>query len=155
VTIYVAAIELDCNTDLGKRAIALSSALQSFSPAVGASPTGWLSATITFPAANLAQAISTALSVVEAAAGVPALGIEVMTGDELAARQGFVTVPSLISTTDFATLMGISKPTVAAMIERHELTTAQKVGGTTVIARSEALARAVAAGRDIDGYAGI
>jgi hypothetical protein len=154
MTVYVATIELDRRTDLGKHALELANALQSFSPAVGTSPTGWLSATVSFPADNLARAIATALGVVEAAAGVPAIGIEVITEQDLAARQGFVAVPSLISTTDFAALMGISKPTVAAMIERHELTTAQKVGGTTVIARSEALAKAAAAGRDIDGYAG-
>jgi hypothetical protein len=76
----------------------------------------------------------------------------VLTTEEWNKREGFTTMPELISTTDFATLMGIHRTRVSQMISEGKLTTAQRVGGTHVIAMSEAIAKAKAAGRDTSQY---
>ena len=141
-TSYAAHIELTETQPTNDRVLALMDALATYHPAVGISPRGYLDAQITVPAESLAQAITTAVAVVEAAAGVPALRAEVMTEAEFDAREGYVPMPDLVSITEFAELMGITRQRAIQMVAENKLTTAQKVGKTIVIARSEAIAKA-------------
>lgn len=153
MTMYNATVDLELANPGEERALELAEKLQAYHPAVGTSPTGWLSATISYPAESLPQAIATALSVVEAAAGVQAIAIEVMTEKEFDKQQGFVHVPDLMSTTQFAELMGLSRMRVNQMVqEGDKLLTTQKVGGSYVIAASEGIAKAKAAGRDVSAW---
>jgi excisionase family DNA binding protein len=109
--------------------------LEQYHPALGGSPRGWQSAIISLPAASLMQATSTALALVEAAFGAPALAVEVMTTAEFDARQGWSPMPDLVSVSEAAELLGVSRQRVLQRIEAKTLP-ATRVGRDWVIARS-------------------
>lgn len=109
--------------------------LASYHPAIGGTPRGWLSAIISLPAESLAQASSTALAVVEAAFGAPAVSLEVMTSAEFDIRQGWEPTPDLVSVAEAAELLGVSRQRVLQRIEAKTLPATQ-VGKSWVIPRS-------------------
>jgi hypothetical protein len=87
-TTYNAAVEVATKQHLDVDE--LISALAEYHAAVGTSAHGWLEVRISVPAANLAQACATALSVASAATGAEAIACEVMTAIESDEREGFV-----------------------------------------------------------------
>lgn len=106
---YNAAVEVtahDGDTDQ------LMDALAAYHPAVGVSPRGWLEARISLPAESLAQACATATIVVEAAMGAAAIACEVMLEEEFDTREGFTTVPDLMSPAEVAEELGVSRERV-------------------------------------------
>lgn len=152
MTMYNVRLELNQKQVDEDLVVRLHEQLHAYHATVGTSPRGWLSVRLSLPAESTLQAVSSAIAVVERLAGAHTIVSEAMTEDEFAAREGFVPVPDLISTTQFADLMGISRARVGQMIDEGKLTTAKKVGGTTVITLSEAIAKARAAGRPEDAY---
>lgn len=124
---YTAHLELnrrDTNEDL---AIDLMESLAAYHPAVGQSPRGWLSITITLPAATLAQATSSALAVVHTVDGSEVVALEVMTVDEFDAREGGgATGGERLTTEQVATLRRVSRPRVQQMIDEGKFQTARK-----------------------------
>lgn len=90
----------------------LMDGLAEYAVAVGTSPRGWLELRISVPATSLAQAVSTALAVVESATGSAAIACEVMTEDEFAARQGFTAEPDIVSSAEAAEILGVSRERV-------------------------------------------
>ncbi|MGH1563012.1 helix-turn-helix domain-containing protein [Mumia sp. DW29H23] len=110
----------------------LIAALEHHHPAVGESPRGWVSARISLPAESLAQASTTAVALVEAATGAAAIACEVATETEFDAREGFVSAPELVSVTQAAESLGVSRQAVLDRIARRTLP-ATKVGRDYVI----------------------
>lgn len=133
---YNATIDVANRDELDDDAIDTAMArLEQFHPAIGGSPRGWRSAIISLPAENLAQATIAAVAVVEAAFGAPALAAEVMTTAEFDARQGWAPVPDLVSVSEAAELLGVSRQRILQRIEAKTLP-ASRVGRDWVIPRS-------------------
>jgi excisionase family DNA binding protein len=109
--------------------------LEPYHAAIGVSPRGYRSAQISLPAEALAQACTTAMAVVAAALEGEAIACEVMIEHEFGAREGFVPVPDLVSVTEAATLLGVSRQAVLQRIASKSLP-AEKVGREYVIPRA-------------------
>ncbi len=118
----------------------LMGALATYSVAVGTSARGWLEVRLSVPAESLLQATTTALSVVETAAGAGAIACEVMTEDEFAAREGFTTEPDIVSTEDAAALLGVSAERVRQHLRAGRLQEVPTSGRGKVFTRSSVLA---------------
>lgn len=103
-------------------------ALAEHHPATWQSDRGWCGATISLPAESLAQATSAAVALVSAAyGGAPAIACEVMTEDERDAREGWAPTPELLSVTEVAEQLGITRQAVLQRINSGSLP-ARKVG---------------------------
>lgn len=109
-------------------------ALQAFHPAVGVSARGWAFATITLPGEDLQQASAAAAAVVQAAFDAPLLLLEVTTTDEFDARQGWAPVPELVSVTEAAQLLGVSRQRILQRIADRTLP-GEKIGRDYAIPR--------------------
>ena len=84
---------------------------------------------------TMRQALTIAGSLVEAAFQANVIAIEAMTDHELDIRQGWTTVPDLVSFSQAAELLGISRQRVLQRIGEHSLP-ATRVGRDYVIPRS-------------------
>ncbi|HYO38478.1 MAG TPA: helix-turn-helix domain-containing protein [Nocardioidaceae bacterium] len=126
-TVEVAVKDYDADTMMDR--------LAPHHPAVGKSERGWASATISLPAESVAQAAVTACAVVAAAFGAPALVCVVMTEREFDARQSWASVPDLVSVSEAAELLGVSRQRVLQRIEAKTLP-ATRVGRDFVIPRT-------------------
>ncbi len=104
-------------------------------PGLGASPRGWLDATISLPAESLAQATVTAVAVISSAYGAAAIACEVMTETERDARDTFVPLPELISVAEAAEVLGVSRQRVLQRINDRTLP-ATRVGRDYAIPRT-------------------
>lgn len=113
----------------------LVTSLEQLHPAVSTSPRGWLEVTVTIPAEHVGQAVTLAIAAAEQAAGHPTVAVTAMTEEEADARQGFETLPDLVSVTEAAELLGVSRQAVLDRISRHTLP-ATKVGREYTIPRS-------------------
>lgn len=109
--------------------------LAAFSPALGHSVRGFRSATITTPAASVRQAAAAAVALVEAAFAADAIVCEVMTEAEADIRQGWTPAPELVSVTEAAHLLGVSRQRVLQRIAEHTLL-ATRVGRDYVLPRA-------------------
>lgn len=110
----------------------LMDTLAPYHVAVGGGSRGTYDITITAPAENLRQATRTMLTVAEDATGQPAASIEVLTTAAWDRRNGFIPVPELVSVTDAAAKLGVSRQAVLQRLESGSLA-GQKVGKTWVI----------------------
>lgn len=110
--------------------------LAACSPAISISERGWLEITITLPAESLIDATATALKVVNVATKSDPVSIAVTTTDEFDRRVGLVPrVPDLVSVTEAAEILGVSRQAVMDRINRKTLQ-ARKVGREYVIHRA-------------------
>jgi excisionase family DNA binding protein len=100
--------------------------LADYSPAVSRSVGGRLEVVLTVPADSLRQAVITALALV-AAAGHDAYAVEVLPTDEFDRRLGLEPVPELLSVTEAAAALGVSRQAVQQRIDAGTLP-ARKVG---------------------------
>lgn len=134
---YNATVEVARKVDRGDDAVidAAMDQLQHHHPALGGSPRGWHSATISLPAESLAQAFAAAVALVEGAYDAPAISAEVMTAEEFDARQGWAPIPELVSVAEAAEVLGVSRQRVLQRIEAGTLP-AKQVGKAWVIART-------------------
>ena len=110
----------------------LMGALAPFHVAVSGGTDGTFDVTLTAPAENLRQATHALLAVAEAATGEPATSIEVLATSAWDRRNGFIPVPELVSVTDAAAQLGVSRQAVLQRLESGSLA-GQKVGKTWVI----------------------
>ena len=101
-------------------------------PATGRSPRGWAEVTITLPAESLRQAAVTALALAEAALAVEVLAFEVLPSGEHDARLGLAPLPELLSVTEAATKLGVSRTAVLKRLESGSIA-GQKIGSTWVV----------------------
>lgn len=95
--------------------------LVEFGPSMSSSLRGWASASISLPAETLAQACATAVAVVSAAYGAPAIATEVMTEKELDATERFVVAKA-------ARLFGVSRQAVPRQITAKTVPTGRISG---------------------------
>ena len=112
----------------------LIDALTGFSPAVGTHPRGWTEVIFTLPADNLEQAVRTGMAVL-ARVGRPVVSVEVMPTAEFDRRVGFDELPELLSVTQIAEELRLTRQRVLQMIDEGKLPRHQ-VGKTFVVPRS-------------------
>lgn len=103
-----------------------------YHPAAGSSPYGRPELIITLPADNLDQATRTILALI---AGRQVVKLEVTTTAEFDRTFGVPAMPDLISVTEAAELLGITRQAVVHRIDTGALP-ASKVGTTYAIPRS-------------------
>lgn len=123
--------------------------LDGFHPAIGSTQSGYLDVTITFDSEDARAAYKTAFDVITHAvnshgmnrygAGAMPNYVEVMTTAEWDAREGFDQVPALMSVSEIAAEYDRSRQAVLKMIERGWFQSAQRVGETWAVARTEVL----------------
>lgn len=109
-------------------------ALVGYHPGISPGPRGQLDVVISLPAETLRQAINTSLAVLEQAVG-QVTTIEVMTTDDYDARQGLAPMPELLSVTETAHTLGISRQAVLQRLESGSLH-GSKVGNAWAIQRA-------------------
>src|SRR6476620_11904273 len=100
---YTARIELETRDDLPGESLA---ALDGYRPVVARSALGWVEVTITLPADDLRQAVTTALAVTECAMAQSVLALEVMPDAQFQRRRGTEPVPDLVSVAEVANWSG-------------------------------------------------
>lgn len=111
--------------------------LDGYHPAVGRSFFGRTEAVITLPAETLRQAISTATAVLDTAvAGLgDVVSLEVLTTADFDRRVGLDPVPELVSVTEAAAELGVTRQAVLQRIDSGSLP-ASRIGTTWGIPRS-------------------
>lgn len=120
-----------------ERADQLVDALSPWHAAVGPSPYGYTEIRATIPADNLLQATATAAAILAHAQLelVHLDTVEVKLGEQ---RDADVQIPDLVDPPEAAEIIGVSRPTVLAMIERGELVHTRIGQRGTAIARASA-----------------
>lgn len=108
--------------------------LAEYQSEIAAAGAGRVVVTLTLPAQSLAQACTTALAVVQLAAGRPGVSVEVMAEDDAEARAGVPPIPPLVSVSEAAEMLGVSRQAVLQSIDRGTLQ-AERVGSTWALAR--------------------
>jgi len=111
--------------------------LVDYHPAISRSERGWVAADLTLPAETLRQAATTALAIADAASaavldGAAVLALEVLPTAEFDQRNGLVPVPELVSVTEAAERLGVSRQAVLQRLESGSLP-GTKVGKTWVV----------------------
>jgi excisionase family DNA binding protein len=111
--------------------------LVDYHPATSRSERGWVEATITLPAETLRQAATTALAIAEAASaavldGAAVLVLEVLPTAEFDERNGLAPMPELVSVTEAAERLDVSRQAVLQRLEAGTLP-GTKVGKTWVV----------------------
>lgn len=109
--------------------------LEAFHASLSESARGWNTAHISLPGESLEQATAAAVAVVSAAYGAAAIACEVMTEKEFLAREGWAPVPDLVSVTEAAELLGVSRQAVLQRISSGSLP-ATKIGRDHAISRA-------------------
>lgn len=138
-TLHNARIELRAR-DITPMADDLIDALTGYSPAIGLSERGWVEVIISVPATDLRQAFTTATALVAQATPLEQLVVEVMTTDEFDARLGLDPVPELVSVTEAADILGVTRQAVLQRLDAGTLP-GRRVGNAWVVQRA-ALANA-------------
>lgn len=109
--------------------------------AFAVAPSGRVTAIVSFPAENVAQAAMTGVALVEAATGHPAVSVEALSSDEHDKRQGVEPLPDLVGVSEAAEILGgVSRQAVLDRINRGTLP-AQRVGREYAIPRSALVKR--------------
>jgi excisionase family DNA binding protein len=106
--------------------------LAPYHPATGRSLGGWVEVTFTVPAETLRQATVTALAIAGAAYDAEPIAIEVLPTAEFDARLGLAPLPEVVSVTEAAKKLGVSRQAVLQRLESGSLP-GTKAGGTWVI----------------------
>lgn len=129
---YNATVEVDTrdfDEDLVDRVI---DGLVGYSPAVSTAETGRMQVIVSLPATDLPQAARTAVAMVESAAGRRAVAVEVMPTAEFDRRNGLDALPELLSVTQVAEQLGVSRQAVLQRLESGSLP-GVKVGNAWVV----------------------
>lgn len=115
------------------RALALVEAFARYGAAVGPLDNGAAELTITVPADNIRQAIDTGF-VLLADRGIRPVSIEAMTTEDHDRQQAIDSSDDMLSVTQAANVLGISRQRVLQRIHEHTIT-ARKVGRAWAIPR--------------------
>lgn len=115
------------------RADALMDSLADYHPAIGAGYRNRPRVTLTLLAESVRQAVGTAIALIESVAGTTPLYVEAQPTEDFDVRAGFVAIPSLVSASDAAEYLGVSRVRVNQMIDEGRFPTSQKVGNSYVI----------------------
>jgi len=121
-------------------------ALVAYHPATGRGPRGHLEVELTLPATDVVQAVQTAVAVAARALDVPMLSVEAIPTDEFDRRLGVEPIPELLSVTEAASTLHVTRQAILQRIESGSLP-ATRVGNTYVVPSHavQHLARPIAA----------
>ena len=122
-------VELDTRDDIGTP---LCTALSAYHPTISRGPRGHVVVAITLPADSVVQAVQTAVAVVAQATDVGALAVEALPAAESAKRAGLAPVPPLLSVSEAATQLGVSRQAVLQRIDSGSLP-AVRIGSTWAV----------------------
>jgi excisionase family DNA binding protein len=107
--------------------------LATHSAAAGPIGGNWVEVTFTLPADHLEQAARTALALLtHASGGAEVRHFEILTTDAFDARQGLALLPPLVSVTEAASVLHITRQAVLQRLENGSLP-GRKVGNTWVV----------------------
>jgi excisionase family DNA binding protein len=137
MTMYSAHVEVDHRGDFDVDQ--MMDQLELYHASVGMSARGYADAQISLPAETLAQACTTAIAVVSAAFGAAAVACEVLTEAEFDARQGWEHLPDLISVSEAAEILGVTRQAVLQRIGTKSIP-AEKIGRDYAIPRAAVVA---------------
>lgn len=112
--------------------------LAPYHPATSRSSRGWVEVTITLPAEALHQAALTTLAIANAALAAEVLVLEVLPTAEFDARMVLDPLPELLSVTEAAEKLGVSRSAVLKRLESGSLP-GTKAGNTWVVPADAAL----------------
>ena len=119
-----------------KHTAAVLDALAAYHPAIGRSAFGRAEVIITLPAETVAQAAATATAVIAAAiAPAELLGIDIATTADFDRRVGLEPLPELVSVTEAAAELGVTRQAVLQRIESGSLP-ATRIGTAWAIPQS-------------------
>jgi len=137
---YHANVEVDDRTpitrDNSTEVDAWMEVLRQYHGSPGTSIRGFREAGLYVPAENLAQATTSATAIVSSLFGAEAIAIEIMTEKEFDTREGWMPMPEIVSVSEAAELLGVTRQAVQDRIRRGTLQ-AEKVGDTYVIPRGQ------------------
>lgn len=122
-------VELDTRDDLDTP---LTNALSAYHPALSRGPRGHVVVAITLPADSVVQAVQTAVAVVTQATGAGVLAVEALSAEESARRAGLAPVPPLLSVSEAAARLGVSRQAVLSRIDSGTLP-AVRIGSTWAV----------------------
>ncbi len=136
---YSAHVELSRQRMTSDQVDKIMDELEAYQGAVGQSPRGFVDAQFSLPAEHMAQACTTAVAVMEAAAAAAgikahAVAVEVMTEDEFLVREGWekpeeisTGANEVIGSEEVAKILGVSRQRVMQLVAEGRLST-QPVG---------------------------
>lgn len=110
---------------------------EGYHAAFGTGSRGFVSITMTTPAEDLEMSIRTSLAIIERATTYRVIAIQAMATDEFDRRHGFESLPELVSATEAADILGVTRQALNLMIQNRKFATATKAGTSWVIARAE------------------
>lgn len=125
-------LELDTREDLDAR---LTATLGSYRPTTSRGPRGHVVVAITVPADTVLQAVQTAGAVLAQAIDAPVLTVEALPAEESEKRAGLAHVPPLLSVSETAAELGVSRQAVLQRIDSGSLA-AVRVGSTWAVPAS-------------------
>ena len=132
-TEYNVTAEFDTrDEDLDEKAV---DALAAYHAATGRSDRGRLEVILTIPAEDLVQVVQTAVAITAQAIGVPILTVAIAPTEEWDARQGLTPIPELVSVTEAASELGVSRQAVLQRLQSGSLP-GRQVGTAWVIPRA-------------------
>lgn len=138
---YNAHIEIDERNFTPDRAVSVMEKLVTYHCAPGTSRRGRLELRLTLPAENIEQATSTAVAVAEHATGNKVVRLDIMPESEFEAIQGYQPIPELMSVTEAAEALGMTRQRILQMIAEHKFPSATKIGSTIVLAQTDVEAK--------------
>jgi excisionase family DNA binding protein len=109
--------------------------LVGFSPVVARDPNGQASVILTIPATDLRTAITTALALAADATHTELVGLEVIPTADFDRRNGLEPMPALVSVTEAAQLLGVTRQAILQRLESGSLP-GEKVGNAWVVQRT-------------------
>ena len=111
--------------------------LKTWHGAVGDGPGGHLVVTLTLPAESLAQAVATGLALVERHA--TPVAVQALSEELQDAREGWTPVPEMVSVSEAAQMLSVSRQRVLQMIDEGKLP-GTKVGRSYTVPRTAVVA---------------
>lgn len=141
MTDYNVRVELDTRDHIDNE---LVDHLAAYHPATGRTPQGRVEVWITLPAVTLTEAVRLGLLLVGAVSRTTLVAVEAMTTAEFDRRLGQESMPALVSVTEAAEQLGVSRQAVQQRLDAGTLP-GQKVGKTWVVQASAVEAALAAA----------
>lgn len=130
--LYTARVELASKATV-EYLSSLVDALADYHPVGARNDLGNAEIIISLPAENLRQACAIALSAVDTAGAEP-VGVQILPADEFDRRASLPTIPDIVSVTEAAQILKISRQAVLQRIDRGTIP-ARRVGHDYAIAR--------------------
>lgn len=112
----------------------LLDALAAYSPVTARAATGNVEAILTIPAADFVQACQTTIALTAQAVRTPVLAIEIMRTEEFDRRVGLEPMPELVSVSEAARILGVSRQAILQRIDSGSLP-ASRIGAAWVLQR--------------------